>query len=283
MSSNTASKFKWNGFQVAQLPQVPSWVETLGRAGHIAKGCVYFIVGILAFRVAIDAGGEIGGARNAIEEIGKQPFGQALLLLVAIGLIGYTAWRWVQAIQNTEGADDDAKGIAKRVGYGASGVTYLGLGLYAGALVFGFTSGSGDSGQQPSFLLDSTWGRAMLGIVGTGIAIAGGYFVYQGWKAKFMEQYNLARMSETLRQTAYHAGRMGLITRGIAFAIIGYFLLRSAWFGASGEIAGMGDALSAIAAQTYGKFLLGVVGFGLMAYAVHMALLGWYRRFNVQS
>lgn len=39
----------------------------------------------------------------------------------------------------------------------------------------------------------------------------------------------------------------------------------------------------AIAGQTYGRILLGVVEFGLMAYAVHMALLGCYRRFNVAS
>ncbi|OYP31061.1 DUF1206 domain-containing protein [Rhodopirellula sp. MGV] len=282
MSNNPASKFSWHGFQVAQLPEVPTWVETFGRAGHIAKGIVYFIVGVLAFRVAIDAGGEIGGARNAIEEIGKQPFGQTLLLLISIGLVGYTAWRWVQAIRDTEGAGDDAKGVAKRVGYAASGLSYLALGLYAASLVFDFGFSGGGSGQKESLLLGNSIGRTILGIVGGGIAIAGGYFVYQGWKAKFMSQYNLAEMSETFRNTALHAGRMGLITRGIAFAIIGYFLLTSAWQGTGNEIAGMGDALSAIAAQPYGKFLLGTVGFGLMAYAVHMCLLGWYRRFNVQ-
>ncbi|MCC9655438.1 DUF1206 domain-containing protein [Rhodopirellula halodulae] len=284
MSTTSASRFSWHGFQEARLPKVPSWVETLGRAGHIAKGVVYFIVGFLAFRVTIGAGGEVGGARNAIQEIGQQPYGKAMLGLVAIGLLGYTAWRWVQAAKDTEGAGTDTKGLVKRTGYAISGLTYLLLGGYAGSLALGLGGSSSGGNSQASFLLDSTAGRVVLGIAGAITIGVGIYFMIKGYQAKFMSKYHLAEMSNTFRQAALHAGRIGLITRGIAFAIIGYFLAQSAWQGTGGgEIAGMGDALSAIASQTYGRILLGVVGFGLMAYAVHMALLGCYRRFNVAS
>ncbi|MEO9934101.1 DUF1206 domain-containing protein [Rhodopirellula bahusiensis] len=283
MSANATSRFSWHGYQEARLPQVPSWVETLGRAGHIAKGVVYFIVGFLAFRVTIGAGGEVGGARNAIREIGEQPYGMFLLGLVAIGLLGYTAWRWVQAIKDTEGAGTEAKGLLKRGGYAFSGIAYLVLGCYAGSLSLGFAGGS-SSGEssQASFLLDNAVGQVVLGIAGVITVGVGIYFVIKGYYAKFMSKYQLAEMGDTFRTTALHAGRIGLITRGIAFSIIGYFLAHSAWQGTgNGEIAGMGDALSAIAGQMYGRILLGVVGFGLMAYAVHMVLLGCYRRFNV--
>lgn len=285
MSADATSRFSWHGFQEARLPQVPSWVETLGRAGHIAKGIVYFIVGFLAFRVTIGAGGEVGGSRNAIREIGEQPYGKFLLGLVAIGLLGYTAWRWVQAIKDTEGAGTEAKGLVKRTGYAISGIAYLILGCYAGSLSLGFVGGSsnGDS-SKASFLLDSTPGRIVLGVAGAVTIGVGIYFVVKGYYAKFMTKYQLAEMGDTFRTTALHAGRIGLITRGIAFAIIGFFLAQSAWQGtANGEIAGMGDALSAIAGQMYGRILLGIVGFGLMAYAVHMFLLGCYRRFNVAN
>ncbi|QDV47465.1 hypothetical protein Enr13x_73740 [Stieleria neptunia] len=279
----TASGQSWHGFETRSMPEVPSWIESLGRAGHLAKGIVYFIIGFLAFQLAIGAGGEISGSRDAIREIGQQPFGRVLLGVVSIGLLGYTAWRWVQAGKDTEGVGQDVKGVCKRIGYAVSGLGYLALGIFAGSLALGFGSGSGSSQNSASSpLLDSSWGRVALGIVGVitiGVAI---YFVYKAYQAKFMTKYDLSAMSETTRKVALHAGRMGLSTRGIAVAIIGAFILVSAIRGtADGEIAGMSDALAAIAAQTYGKILIGITGFGLMCYAVHMMLMGWFRKFNV--
>ena len=285
MATVQDAKFKWRGYTTHTLPEVPSWIETLGRVGHIANGVVYFIIGFLAFKLAIGAGGEISGSKEAIRSIGNQPFGQVLLILTAIGLLGYAAWRFVQGGKDTDGAGDDAEGLVKRTGYIVSGIGYAVLGVYAGSLVIGSMSGSSsDSQSAASPLLDSTWGRVLLGIAGLITIGTGGYFIYKAYKAKFMGKYNLSSMSETLRTVALHAGRMGYSTRGIAFAIIGGFLTMSAYRGTSnGKIAGMEDALAAIASQPYGKTMLGIVGFGLMCYAVHMFLMGWFRRFNVKS
>lgn len=276
----------WRGFKTRRLPEVPSWIETLGRAGHFAIAVVYMIIGVLAFQLAIGSGGEISGARDAIREVGQQPYGRLLLGLMAIGLIGYTAWRWVQAGKDTDGAGTDAKGIAKRLGYAASGLGYLILGCYAGSLALGWgssSSGSSGSSSRTAFLLESTWGRALLGVAGAITIGVACYFVYKAYVAKFMTKYRLTSMSEKARVAALHAGRIGLSTKGIAFAIIGSFILLSAIRGTSdGDIAGLSDALAAIAAQPFGKTLLGITGFGLICYAVHMALMGWYRRFNVK-
>ncbi|MFG0287051.1 MAG: DUF1206 domain-containing protein [Rhodopirellula sp. JB044] len=271
----------WHGFKTRSLPKVPSWIESLGRAGHAAKGVVYFVVGFLAFKLAIGAGGEISGSREAIKEIGQQPFGRILLGIVAIGLIGYTAWRWTQAAKDTEGAGNEPKGICKRIGYAVSGIAYLSLGCFAGSRALGF--GSGSEGSSGAFLLESTWGRVVLGIAGVVTIGVAGYFVYKAYLASFMTKYRLAEMSETARKTALNAGRIGLGTRAVAFAIIGGFIVASAYRGTSdGEIAGMSDALAMIASQSYGKVLLGITGFGLMCYAVHMFLMARFRRFNVE-
>ncbi|WP_145174517.1 DUF1206 domain-containing protein [Rubripirellula lacrimiformis] len=278
-TTHSSNNNSWRGFETKSLPEVQSWVEPLGRAGHIAKGIVYGIIGALAFMLAIGAGGEVSGSREAVRQIGEQPFGRVMLGMVAIGLLGYTTWRWVQAGKDTEGVGTDAKGITKRLGYMISGIAYLSLGVFAGSLALGF---SGGSNGGSSSILDSTWGRVGLGMAGAvtiGVAI---YFIYKAYQAKFMEQYDFGRMSESARQFALYAGRAGLSTRGVAFAIIGGFILRSAIRGtANGEVAGMSDALAAIAAQPFGKVLIGIAGFGLVCYAVHMLLLGWYRRFNV--
>ena len=283
---NTAdsSSFTWRGFKSRALPEVSPWVETLGRFGHLAKGIVYFIIGFLAFKLAIGSGGQLAGSREAIREIGRQPYGRILLGLVAIGLLGYTLWRLVQAIKDTEGEGSDAQGVFKRIGFAISGIIYLGLGGYAGAVAVGLAgqwSGSG-GGNSASPLLGTMWGRAILAVVGVIVIGVGLHAIYKGYEGKFMEKYNLASMSQRFRQFAFQMGRAGLITRGIAVVIIGAFLCSSAIQGTSdGEISGMQDALAAIAAQPYGKFLLAATGFGLMCYAAHMCLLGWCRQFNV--
>ncbi|TWU51257.1 DUF1206 domain-containing protein [Rubripirellula reticaptiva] len=273
----------WHGYEPRSMPEVPPWIKALGRAGHIAKGVVYFIIGMLAFKLAIGAGGELSGSRDAIREIGQQPFGRVLLGLVAIGLLGYTAWRWVQAGKDTEGAGYDAKGVCKRIGYAFSGLAYLALGFFSGSLALGFGSEFGNSqGNAASPLLDSSWGRVLLGIAGAITIGVSFYFAYKAYRAKFVTKYDLSAMRETTCVIALYAGRMGLSTRSVAFAIVGAFMLVSAVRGtADGEVAGMSDALAAIAAQSYGKILIGITGFGLMCYAIHMMLMGWFRKFNV--
>jgi len=281
--AESKSTSSWHGFERASLPEVPAWVETLGRAGYIAKGAVYFMIGLLAFKLAIGAGGEIAGSREAIKEIGQQPYGQILLGLTAIGLLAYTAWRFVQAAKDTEGNGTDASGIVKRIGYVISGIAYLALGIFAAYQALGMGGGSGGSGSsQASWLLDSSWGRGLLGIAGAVTVGVGCSFLYKAYQAKFMTKYRLRDMSEKVRQAALHIGRAGVSTRGVAFIIVGAFIVMSAVRGTGdGEIAGMSDALAFIASQSYGMVLIGVTGFGLMCYAVHSMLKGWYRRFNV--
>ncbi|WP_026098943.1 DUF1206 domain-containing protein [Kamptonema formosum] len=75
--------------------------ERLARFGYAAKGAVYAIVGLLAAQAAFGAGGRTTDARGALETIVTQPFGKFLLSLVAIGLIGFALWRFVQAFMGS--------------------------------------------------------------------------------------------------------------------------------------------------------------------------------------
>lgn len=289
--SATPNVATWRNFRARQLPEVAPWVEKLGRAGYFAKGLVYFIIGGLAFRLAIGAGGEITGSRGAIREIGQQPFGRVLLGLMSLGLLGYFVWRLVQAYKDTEGDGSGAKGILKRIGFVISGLSYAALGCFAGSIALGLASsnrGSGSSSNSATneakqTLLHSTAGRYALGIVGVIVIGVALYFIYKAFYAKFMEKYPIGRMSETARKAALHLGRTGLTTRGIAFCIVGGFLVESAWNGTGDQIQGIADALAVLAAQPFGKFLLGTAGFGLVAFGLHTMMLGWYRRFNIRQ
>src|SRR5437773_9704886 len=71
--------------------------EALARAGFVARGLVYGIIGVLAFRLAIGEGGKITNQQGALHTVAHQSFGTFLLILVAIGLGGYSLWRLLRA------------------------------------------------------------------------------------------------------------------------------------------------------------------------------------------
>lgn len=71
--------------------------ELMARAGYIARGVVHTIVGSFAVVAALGSGGRMLGMRGALQSILIQPFGVIMLLVVALGLLCFAAWRIAQA------------------------------------------------------------------------------------------------------------------------------------------------------------------------------------------
>src|SRR5580765_8017543 len=97
----------------------------LSRAGFVARGLIYGIIGILALQLAVGAGGKVTNQQGALRTIAQQPFGKLLLILVAIGLGGYALWRIVRAALG-HGPESSDSGF-DRVAAFASGIVYAGL------------------------------------------------------------------------------------------------------------------------------------------------------------
>jgi Domain of Unknown Function (DUF1206) len=62
--------------------------EVLARAGFVARGLVYGIIGVLAFELAIGHGGKITNQQGAMRTLEHQPLGHLLLIALALG-----SWR----------------------------------------------------------------------------------------------------------------------------------------------------------------------------------------------
>ena len=71
--------------------------EWLSRAGFVARAAIYLIIGVLALELAVGVGGKATSQQGALQTLARQPFGKVLLVLVAVGLAGYAAWRLTRA------------------------------------------------------------------------------------------------------------------------------------------------------------------------------------------
>ena len=60
------------------------------------KRIVYALIGVLAVRAALGAGGRTAGKRGALEEIAQAPYGRLLLIAIGVGIAGYALWRFIQ-------------------------------------------------------------------------------------------------------------------------------------------------------------------------------------------
>ena len=106
-------------------------LKKVARAGYLTKGVVYAIVGILTIMASFNLGGQKTSKLQVLEFLDKQPFGNVLLVLMALGLACYAAWRFIQATKDPENIGKDEKGKAKRFAYFVSALIYLGLAFLA--------------------------------------------------------------------------------------------------------------------------------------------------------
>jgi hypothetical protein len=266
--------------------QAIPWIERWGRLGHVAHGVVYGLIGVLAMQAALGTGGATTDKEGALEHVIAGPFGQLLLALIAIGLVGYATWRFVQAAFDTDNRGTGAVGIIGRVGNAVSGVVHLALALFAIRLLLGAESEGGGTDQsvrdRTARLLSQPFGQWLVGIVGLIVIGVGLYQLYRAYATDFRKELKTSEMSADERLWTERAGRAGFAARGIAFGMIGAFLVGAAIDAEPGEARGLAGALAELAAQPSGPWLLGAVAIGLIAYGVYSLVEARYGRMMVR-
>lgn len=255
------------------------WIVRLGRLGFAAKGIVYVLVGILAVQAAIGTRTSKGGTSGVFAYIVELPFGQVLLVAVAVGLVFHAVWRFTQALMDTDDKGSDAKGIAIRAGFVGIGLIYLGLAFSAVKIFLGARNPNGFWAKSwTASLLAQPFGRWLVALVGAGIFIAAIYFFYQTYTAQFQERLLDAKMSGTQKKWGTRLGRIGFASQGVVYCIIGIFLAFAAWYSDAGETRDFGGALRFVERQSYGAWLLGLVAVGVFFFGIFMFFLAKHRR-----
>ena len=253
------------------------WVERAGRAGYVAKGVLYGLIGLIAILVPVDVHDEPEDRHGALRLVGQQPLGEFLLLALAVGLAGYALWRVVQGIFDTEGDGTDPKGLAKRASYLGRAVLYGFFAFSAFALVAGLGSTGGNEQEEAATAFDLPLGRWLVAAVGLGFLGAGVFNGYRSLTKGFRKHLREHEVSPKVHTWVIVLGVVGHAARAVVFGLIGIFLLRAAWEYDPSEAKGLDGALRTVAEAPYGPTLLGAVGAGLMAYGAFCLVQARYR------
>jgi len=251
--------------------------EILSRAGFIARGLIYLIIGVLAFDVATGHGGKITNQQGALRTVEHQPFGHFLLALLAVGLGGYALWRLLRAAlgHGPEGADSGME----RLGALGSGLAYAAVCAIAVKLLM--SSGSGGSGNAKhaaSGVFSWPAGRWIVLVAGLVMLGVAGYQFIRGVTKSFLDDDKTEKMGPAMKTWITWAGTIGHVARAVVFALVGAFLVKAAIDYNANQAIGLDGALAKLYGQSYGPVLLGAVAAGLVAFGVFSITEARYRR-----
>ncbi|MGW5731580.1 MULTISPECIES: DUF1206 domain-containing protein [Streptomyces] len=242
------------------------------RAGFVARGIIYILIGALSLRIAFsDGGGKQADRGGAVAEIAGKPFGSALLWLLGIALVGMALWRLTEAAFGQAGPDGHkankrAMAAGRCVFYGF--VAYSVLSYAAGDKGSGSGSSDKSSRDVTAKALDWPAGQWIVGIAGAVVAGAGVWIAVRALMRKFKKHLKMSQMSTRTRQVVTFLGVFGGVARGIVFAVAGGFAIAAAVQHKPGKAKGMDDTLRSFTDTPVGPWLLVLIAVGLVAFGV---------------
>jgi len=243
------------------------WIDWVARAGLVAYGVVYVLIGWLALQLAWGDRSGKPSSSGALRELAQQPFGEILLWIVSIGMFLLALWQLIEAGFGHRD-EDGKKRVAKRLASAGKAIVYIVIG-YSGVKI---AIGSGSSGKgEETFtakLMNLPAGQVLVAAVGLAIIGFGVFQLYRAWTEGFADKLDSEGRSGK-SGTAYIAfGKAGYTARGVAFAIVGGLFVYAAVTHDAKKSGGLDQALFEVLDQPFGPFLLTLVALGLVCFGL---------------
>ncbi|WP_151476305.1 DUF1206 domain-containing protein [Streptomyces albicerus] len=276
MDVSTLTRGRWAGKRRAR----PA-LESAARAGFIARGVIYLLVGMLALQFTLGDSERQADQGGALAEVSEKPFGSVLLWALGTGLVGMALWRLSEAVFGAAGPDGHkgkkrASSAARAVFYGF--VAYSALSFAAGARGSGGGSSDGRSRDVTAKILETPGGQWIMGVAGGAVVCAGVWMAVRAMALTYRKHLRRGEMPRRMRRLVDIAGVVGGASRGLVFAAAGVFALRAAVDYEADEAKGMDDTLRSFTETPMGPWLLAGVAVGLVLFGLFSFAMARWRR-----
>ncbi|GAA3899371.1 DUF1206 domain-containing protein [Microbacterium invictum] len=261
----------------AREAQSSTPVRVLARGGFAANGVVHLVIGIIVLVIAFGGRGESDQA-GAFKAIAAAPLGYVALWLLAVLLAALGVWHLIDGLLADRGRrDSDTKKWGARISSWGQALVFLTLAVIAAAVALGARPDADDSATEASRgVLTLPFGALLLGAVGVGIGVAGIVFGVMGVRRSFRNRVTIP--AGGLGTVVTTLGVVGFVAKGVALLIVGVLLIVAAVRVDPEAAGGLDAAIQALLDVTGGPFLVGLVGAGLIAYAVFCFFRARYAR-----
>ncbi len=265
---------------VATRPDADDVMVKVGRVALATQGVLYLIIGALVLDLARGDRGEEASQRGALEAAARQPFGRWLLVVLLVGLVAHAGWRIALAIRGEPGSDDDGSSVVKRLANVGRAAIYVGLAVAALQILLRSGGGSGGDTEKESTatVLDWPGGRWIVIAVGLGVIGAGLWNISKVVTAKFLENLDLAQLDQGRRRAVEITGRIGYPARGVAFALVGWFLVKAGLEHDPNESRGLDQSLQELVDASHGPLVLALLALGLALFGAYRLCDARYRK-----
>jgi hypothetical protein len=247
-------------------------IEWLARVGFLVKGALYLVIGVLALQVVARAGGRVTGTRGALTTILAQPYGRTLLLVAAMGLFGYAAWRVLQGVFDSDRIGHDVRGLGVRVSFVARGIIHAAVGWQAFRLYRGLSGAAGTSERKVAAeALQWPLGDWLVVLAGLGLIAFAAQQIYAAITCRLERNLNVDRMRREAGAWTLGLCRFGVAARAVVFALLGWTIAVAGWSQNPSEVGTTASSLVTLAEQpgALGRWLLGVTAAGFVAYGFY--------------
>lgn len=255
--------------------------ELAVRLGFVARAVTYGVVGVIALALAVGAGSAptAPSQQGALVLLARAPLGRVAVALAAAGLLAYAVWKLGQALFGTGPEGGGGPRALDRVGNGAGSAAYLVFFAVAVRVLFGSSSsGSSEPSDAAAGILGWPGGPVIVAVAGAALLAISLYQAYDACRGRFAQDSKLREMGPLQRRAFMLLGRVGLLARALVFAIVGYFLLRTALSFDPRNAVGVDGALARVHRQQFGTLLLALVAAGLLVFAVYSLFEARWRR-----
>ncbi|MFC1401907.1 MULTISPECIES: DUF1206 domain-containing protein [unclassified Streptacidiphilus] len=246
-------------------PSEKGALRTAGRAGFVARGVVYVLIGVLALEIALGKGGGEADRQGALHQVAAQPFGLAMLWILVVGFACMALWRASLAAYGEAGR--------KKTG---SRILSAGRAVFYASVCWGTAAyAAGSGGQTGSNAKSQDWtasalklpgGQVLVAIVGVVLFGVGVGIAVSAIRRTFLKKLNTAAMSVRVRKVVTALGIGGSTARGTVFAGAGVFIVVAAVRFDPKQAKGMDATLRSFAHTPAGPWLLVLVALGLVLF-----------------